>query len=132
MLADTSVWIEWLRKSDHAVNAKMEFLIEQESLCVASVVKAELLRGAGSDHERSDLDAYWRNLPLLKAGDAVWEEAGQLAYRLRRKGVTPGLIDCYLAALAISHGVSLLTLDKGFESLKPHCALKLEPPTFEN
>lgn len=132
VLADTSVWIEWLRKSDHPVNVKMEFLIENDGLCVASAIKAELMRGAESDHERSDLDAYWRNLPLLKADDAVWEEAGRLAYRLRRKGITPGLIDCYLASLAIRHGSSLMTLDKGFQSMPLHCSLKLETLIFES
>ena len=105
----------------------MELLIEEDLLCVASVVKAELLRGAASDHERSDIDAYWQNLPLLEAKDDLWENAGQLAYRLRRKGITPGLIDCYLAALAIRHNAPLLTLDKGFESIQEHCSLHLEP-----
>ena len=105
----------------------MELLIEEERLCVASVVKAELLRAAASDHERSDVDAYWRNLPLLNAEDTIWDDAGQLAYRLRRKGITPGLIDCYLASLAMSHDVPLMTLDKGFESIRQHCSLRLEP-----
>jgi predicted nucleic acid-binding protein len=105
----------------------MELLIDEEFLCVASVVKAELLRGAASDHERSDIDAYWQNLPLIEASDSIWDNAGQLAYRLRRKGITPGLIDCYLASLAIRHDVSLMTLDKGFESIQEHCSLRLEP-----
>jgi predicted nucleic acid-binding protein len=105
----------------------MELLIEEERLCVASVVKAELLRGAASDHERSDVESYWQNLTLLEANDAVWNDAGQLAYRLRRKGISPGLIDCYLACLAMRHDVTLITLDKGFEPIRQHCSLQLEP-----
>jgi predicted nucleic acid-binding protein len=44
----------------------------------------------------------------------LWEDAGDLGYALRRKGLTVKTFDLLIATYALSHRVALLTTDSDF------------------
>ena len=45
----------------------------------------------------------------------TWIEAGKLSYKLRKKGRTINLADCYIAIIAKANEYCILTLDKHFK-----------------
>ena len=125
VLVDTSAWIELLRGTDHAVRGILESLMVEDRVCLCAVVMAELIQGATTSNDLHAAEELGENLPMLKAEDKTWFEAGHMAQRLRQKGVTVGLLDCYLASLSIQHDCQLLTLDKHFPLIAKHSTLEL-------
>ncbi len=116
ILIDTSAWIEFFRGKDPVASLVDEALaMNQAALC--GPVEAELRRGLANERERATV------LPLLEAchflsqPESLWEEAGDLGFALRRRGVTPKTLDLLIAVHALSHGTSLLTLDKDFAAM---------------
>jgi len=124
VLVDTSVWIEFFRKNEpyHATVAR---LIDAEQICLTGIIVAELIQGAKTDKELSILLNFPQVFPLLPDTPQLWLEAGRLAYSLRRKGVTVGLADCFIAATAAGAKVPVATLDTHFELLKKTAKVRL-------
>jgi predicted nucleic acid-binding protein len=55
---------------------------------------------------------------LLDEPEDLWTEAGEVGFRLRRRGVTPKTLDLLIAIYALSHSCSVLTTDKDFLSMQ--------------
>ena len=126
MLVDTSVWIECFRGRDPGCSAVARWIDEDRVVC-AGLVLGELLQGARSRREREALGGFPEVFDFLPEGHWLWAEAANLANRLRRRGTTVGLADCYLAVSAASAGVRVATLDRHFEILAPETGIRLEP-----
>lgn len=119
-LVDTSAWIEYFNKTSHPVTKDIESALIFNTAVTSQIVLAELLQGAKSEKEIElilDLPSVVR---ILTEGPSTWQDAGLLANKLRKKGKTIPLIDCFLAALAKEHKVSILSLDKHFKILTDH------------
>lgn len=71
-----------------------------------------------SDREMSVLKDFKHIFPFLPESPLLWESAGLLSYRLRRKGITVGLSDCLIAVSAQEADASLYTLDTHFGRIK--------------
>lgn len=54
----------------------------------------------------------------LEQPAALWQEAGDLGYALRRKGLTVKTFDLLIATYALTHGAELLTLDSDFALMR--------------
>jgi len=111
ILADTSVWIEFLRKSDEDILYMMKMYLENDEVYTVSAVFGELLQGVRNNRERNIIDIIWENLPKVDENE-LFIEAGNISnrHKLFAKGV--GLIDCYLLAACAKHDMALWTLDK--------------------
>ncbi len=116
ILVDTSVWIEFFRKNEpyHSIVVRM---IDDDQVACCGVILAELMQGAKSDKELSVLENFLQVFTFIPETAELWAAAGKLSFQLRRKGVTIGLSDCYIAVAAASAGVRVATLDSHFESL---------------
>ena len=125
VLVDTSVWIELLRSIDSPLRPEMDNLIGDDRARVCGVVMAELLQGATTAKDISAVEGLFQAIPGLKAEDRLWREAGKLGQRLRLKGAHVGLLDCYLASVALEHGCRLWSLDKHFSLIARHTDLRL-------
>ena len=130
VLVDTSVWVENLRRSDHALRPHMESLINADRVRLCGVVVAELLQGAVGPKENAAVEELADTIPLLESDDQIWMASGRLSRRLRRQGSTVGLVDCYIAALAQEHNCLLLSLDKHFPIIAKHFPLELDNTAF--
>jgi toxin FitB len=120
-LLDTNVVSEWTRPRPNI--GVVEFLAaEAEDLLFLSVVTlGELRRGVdrlAAGRRRSRLDDWLRNdLPARFAGrllgiDAATADAwGQLIARRERDGRPMGAMDGWIAAIAVVHGLTLVTRD---------------------
>ena len=126
VLVDTSVWIEFFRKHEpyHAIVTR---LIDNEQICCTGIILAELMQGAKSDKELAVLGDFLHVFEFIPETAELWAEAGRLSFNLRRKGLTAGLADCFIAVAASRAHVPLATLDSHFELLKKPAKISLYP-----
>ncbi len=122
VLVDTSVWIEFFRKHEPLHGAVVE-LLDADRVCCTGLILGELMQGAKSERELLVIRDFTHVFQFLPETPQLWEKAGRLSYTLRRKGITVGLADCFIAVSAAEAGAQLLTLDGHFEAIRS--ALKL-------
>jgi predicted nucleic acid-binding protein len=109
-IADTSVWVEFLRNRE-PVHSRLKTLLEKGEVLGAECVFGELLAGARTGRETSILEAYWASLPKVDQ-TGIWIEAGKLGAfrRLHTRGV--GLVDAVILTHALRTGAEIWTLDQ--------------------
>ncbi len=115
-----------LRHSHHALTPHVEDLLAEDRARICGLIAAELTQGAVTSKELSVVEELTRSIPLLEGTEQTWIEAGRWGRTLREKGVTVGLLDCYLAVMAKTHGCLLLSLDKHFTMIAKHFPLELD------
>jgi predicted nucleic acid-binding protein len=126
VLVDTSVWIEFFRKNEPYFSI-VSRLIDDEQVFCCGIILAELMQGAKSEKELGVLDDFPRVFPFITESGSLWSTAGKLAFQLRRKGVTIGLSDCYIAMAAATVGAQVATLDNHFQLLAKPAKISLYP-----
>ena len=111
ILADTSVWVSFLRKDDKDLSVLLKKYLETNEIFTVSAVFGELFQGVKNKREFEVLSLLWSGLPKVDEQN-LFIHAGQISnkHRLYAKGI--GLIDCYLIAACMSEGLRLWTLDK--------------------
>jgi len=126
ILADTSVWIHFLRGSGVQFQERIVPLLMADKLVTTPIVIMEILRGAKSQR---DYDKLSKDLSALRCFDLsakVWERANKLGYTLRHKGLNAPLTDTLIAAVAQEYNVRLLHDDRHFEMIASISPLKHE------
>jgi predicted nucleic acid-binding protein len=117
VLVDTSAWIAFFRLEDQKTALAVRQAVADGTAVVPKIVLAELMQGAKSDKELAVISDLARSIPTARESEATWSAAGELAYRLKRKGLTIPLADCYIAVLARENGSRVLTLDSHFKNI---------------
>lgn len=115
ILADTSVWIEFLKKSGDYFFRFSE-LLESNQVVTTEYIFAELLQGVRNKREEEVVLGYWSSLAKVEAED-IWIRAGQYSYeeKLFAKGI--GLIDVSILLSARTVKAQIWTLDKKFQGI---------------
>lgn len=116
VLVDTSVWIEFFRKHEPFYGI-VSRLIDEEQVCCTGIILAELMQGARSEKELAVLGDFPQVFTFIPETPQLWADAGRLSFQLRRKGLTIGLSDCFIAVSAASVRAPVATLDSHFEAL---------------
>ena len=126
VLIDTSVWIEFFRQREphHGMVTK---LIDDDQVVCCGIILAELMQGAKSDKELAILDDFLKVFTFIPETPELWAAAGKLSGKLRRKGITVGLSDCFIATAAASAKVQVATLDSHFAVLGKPAGISLYP-----
>jgi predicted nucleic acid-binding protein len=111
ILADTSIWIEFLKQTDFEGNQRFLECLDSLSVVAISAVFGELLQGVRNDKEEKVILEYWNALPKIDEQN-LFIEAGKISHqhKLYNKGV--GLIDCYIIAAARLNKLEIWSLDK--------------------
>lgn len=117
VVADTSVWVEYLQGGHEPTRAALRDLIRAEQAALVGVVLAELLQGCRSSKEADALLSKLAGLPFLETTFSTWRRTGELSASLRRKGIPLPFSDLVIAALALEHGCRVYTLDPHFEQI---------------
>jgi predicted nucleic acid-binding protein len=126
ILADTSVWIEFLKGRDPGIAQKMTLELKNRNILAASAVFGELWQGIKNEREKNIIGTFWDNLPKDDE-TAILIEAGRISnhYKLFSKGV--GLIDCALLSMALYGNHRLWTLDKKLAEVAKEVLGQLNP-----
>jgi predicted nucleic acid-binding protein len=114
ILADTSAWVEYDRRTRSPVDRRVAELIEAGGeLAVTEPVVMEVLAGARDERRELDLRRLLLRFELLPFDPVSDFDGGVRIYRrCRAVGVTPpGMIDCMIAAVAWRCEATLLSHD---------------------
>lgn len=127
ILVDSSVWVEYFRRQE-SVFEHINFLVEQKRAATIELVLAELIQGAITRKEIDIIRDLADAIPILPEKQDTWEKAAILSFEMRRKGVTVGLTDCYIAVLSKSHQAKLFSFDNHFKIISKHYPLQTYIP----
>lgn len=119
VLADTSVWVEYLRAGAQGPAGGLDRLLADEAVVVCGPVLAELVAGTAAE----DRDELWHalaTLPWAELDHDAWLQVGELAFALRRAGISLPLTDIEIAVACTSAGAALWTRDEDFHRLRSH------------
>lgn len=110
LLADTSVWIDFLRNPVSPLRHAIE---TDEDIAYTEPVHMELLAGCRNIREELSIERLLGRSRLLSidAGSG-FVTAAKVYQQARRNGVTPNsFVDCMIITAARNHGATLLTRD---------------------
>lgn len=128
ILADTSAWVEFLRRTGSAVDERLNALLARQGvLCTTDVVVMEVLAGARDPSHRDQLRRLLASCAFTPVGGlGDYEHAADLYRMCREAGETVrALTDCLIAAVAIRTENQVLHADADFDTLARHAPLQL-------
>ena len=116
ILIDTSAWVEFFRGTSKTADTVAK-LIEKGQACICGVISYELIQGSKSDDEALHLSGVLSALNYIEMTPDLWIRAGNISAGLRKKGITLPMSDLLIGAIALEHGLEVLTLDEHFASI---------------
>jgi len=122
IIVDTSIWIEYLKNKRNIAPELDEGLLAGSIYMVGPVI-SELLQGAKTEKDYQALSSTIDGVPFINAEYADWQLAGELSFKMKKKGLTIAITECLIAAIAINNGAVVYTLDRDFQSI-PDVSLK--------
>lgn len=128
IVIDSSVWIEYFRGNPDFKEA-LHHLLQHDAMVTLSIIQAELIQGFHNAKEATYVLSLMQQAKQVSEKTTDWIEAAWTANRLRKKGITVPLSDCYIAYQTQKHGLQLWTIDKHFEQIKTDIKLKLYAAT---
>jgi len=126
IIVDTCVWIEFFRKRESDFTLHLSGLLRERRVRMVGMVLAEILQRIKVPKEANLVRQSLERLPYLEMTRNVWEKAGEISASLRTKGITIPLSDLIIAALALSEGQQIFTIDPHFKEVR---GLRLHNPT---
>lgn len=110
IVADTSIWIEFLK---NRLEEKEIFvrLLENDFMLMPEVVAGELLQGAKTDKEIRIIKGYAENLQSPET-KGLFLSAGEYSFKNKLKDKGVGLIDAAIIVSAIQTNSKVWTIDK--------------------
>ena len=128
IVVDTSVLIDFFRGKKTKATRHLQTLEQQTTpFWIPSICCQELLQGVKDDREWEFLHAYLYGQNKLDP-TTPWQthrEAAHIYYACRKRGITVGTIDCYVAELVIENDGTLLHQDKHFRHIQHVRPLKM-------
>ncbi len=128
ILADSSAWVEFLRKTDSVVHRGMTELWPR--LCATPPVAMEVLAGARNERDATRLRTVLLGATVLEVSGSLDFDAAATIYRTcRRAGRRMrNQLDCLIAAVAIRNRVPVLHNDAAFDFIARHTELEIHEP----
>jgi predicted nucleic acid-binding protein len=112
LIADTSVWIAFL-KHNSEIFPIMKLFLEQKDILGLEYIFAELLQGAKNENEINIIYTYWDNIPKIDESD-MWIQAGIYASKNNLYSRNISIFDSYLMLVGRITNSKIWTLDKRF------------------
>jgi predicted nucleic acid-binding protein len=126
-LVDTSAWLYALRKEfNPAIKDRLDHLLKENRVLTAGIIKLEILGGTKSEIEFQRLKIRLDALEECETDTPLWEKTYDLAFQLRRKGVTIPYTDILIAACAMAHEATVLHVDAHYDLAAQFSSLKVE------
>jgi predicted nucleic acid-binding protein len=113
VLADTSVWVDFLKVGTKGPAAELATLLRDRQVVLCGQVVAELLAGT-QPQQRDGLWTLLSGLPWLELRARGWRRVGELAGDARRSGFTLPHIDVQIAVMALENEAELWSRDAHF------------------
>jgi predicted nucleic acid-binding protein len=126
-LVDTSAWLYALRKEfNPVIRERLDQLLKENRVITTGIIKLELLGGTKSEKEFQRLKMRLDALEECKTDTPLWERAYDLAFQLRRKGLTIPYTDILITASALAREAAILHVDAHFDLTAQFVEIKVE------
>ena len=116
VLADTSVWIDYLNRGARGPAAPLDLLLHRGEVVMCGPVASEIVAGTPTD-QRSDIWSLFVGLSWIEHDRAHWWEVGLASSALSRLGRHVPLPDVSIAVAAVEAGAELWTHDTDFDQI---------------
>jgi predicted nucleic acid-binding protein len=131
ILVDSSLWIIALKdRCPETIKQLVGDLLEKDIVATCGLIIVEILQECKNKKEYNDLSEELNALHYLETNKEVWNTGEQLAYNLRRKGITIPTVDLFIASLAIYYDSTLYHSDHHFEMIANNSSLKSKQITL--
>jgi predicted nucleic acid-binding protein len=125
VLIDTSGWICFFsRRGYDEIKKVISILLDEDRVAIIGPILIELVQGARTEKEKEDIKRYMKGIHWLPVTDDHWHKAAEMAFNLRRKGITSSAIDTLIATLAMEYDCHLLHKDSHFDLISRSFPLK--------
>lgn len=131
MIVDTSVWVEYLRRTESSFDLFLDAEIQAgRPIATPAAAAMELLAGCRTDPEALKLSQLLFRFEVLVPDSAAdFQHAAFIHRTCRRAGYTiRSIVDCLVAAAAIQVQRPLLARNRDFEVIARHTGLELVMP----
>ncbi len=121
ILADTSVWIEFLRGKE-PIHSRFKDFLKLGKIFSLPWIFGELLQGALDDEESQRLLSFWEVIPKPESEELekIWLDAGVLSRKSKFPSKGVGLIDAAIIQSArLMNNSVVWTLDKKLQKVTP-------------
>lgn len=128
ILADTSVWVDFMRGEDSPQRRMLHRLIEdEEDISITEIIFTEILQGIKSDREYQAIKDYLLEFPMYRPkGIETYLNAARIYRDCRKKGKTVrSTVDCIIAAICIENDLTLLHKDSDFDLIEACTGLRV-------
>ena len=125
ILIDTSVWIKYFRDESASLSRKVDEILSKQEVYVPKIVIAELIQGSKSEREVSVIEDFVDAFNIIDQKEDTWIKAGRLSFKLRKKGKTVNLTDCYIGVIAQEYNCRILSLDEHFKDIQKGLDIQL-------
>lgn len=130
IVADTSAWVEYLRRTESPVDLTLDRLIADDAdLRTTEVVVMEVLAGARSPRHERELRLRLAPFPVLALRGMNSYDGAAATWRACRRGgrTIRSLLDCLVAQAAMEGDAAVLHDDRDFEAIAEHVPLRIHP-----
>lgn len=126
-LVDTSAWILALKPNGISeIKNQIGQLLADEILYTTGIINLELLGGTKTRKEFMRLKGHLAALDMIETDNEIWESAYDLAFKLRRRGITIPHTDILIAACGLAADATVVHVDIHFEMIRSKHKLKTE------
>jgi predicted nucleic acid-binding protein len=125
ILADSSVWIDYLRDVPSWQAHRLDVLLGEGGVLMGDLILLEILQGVPSEAEAARVQTLVATLDVLEIGGLSVALKAAANYRLlRRRGITVrSTIDVLIATRCIRDGIALLHSDRDFQPFERELGL---------
>jgi predicted nucleic acid-binding protein len=128
VLVDTSAWICFFsRRGFDDLKRTLSALLDEDRAAIAGPILVELIQGTRTEEEKETIKTLIRGIHWLSVSDDHWRKASEMAFALRRKGITSSAVDTLISILAIEYHCMLLHKDSRFDLIARNSSLKCYP-----
>jgi hypothetical protein len=125
VLVDNSAWICFFsRRGFEDLKKTLSTLLDEDRAAIAGPILVELIQGTRTPEKKETIKTLIRGIHWLSVSDEHWHKAAEMAFALRRKGITGSVIDTLIAIIAIDYHCILLHKDSHFELIARNSSLK--------
>ncbi len=127
ILADTSVWIDFLNGANSRARHILRGLIEEgEDVSITGIIFTEILQGIKKDRDYKKVRDYIMEFPVYRPkGTETYMKAAEIYRVCRKKGKTVKKpVDCIIASVCVENNLVLLHKDNDFRLIEECAGLK--------
>ena len=111
ILIDTSILIDYYRKTDKKNSSWFALVQQNYEFAISAISKYEIYTGA-TQNQLTFWDTVLQAITIIPFDEACVDSAVSINTNLKRKRKQLDLADLFIAATAITHGLSIATMNR--------------------